>query len=139
MLAAREGGAKSFALQFAMILIACLRISPPDSSQNNHSITLPFSPVNLRALLSVLPPNQAEIVSAIGFKALEATNLLRFGDAVNNGHGPKSDAEVRRAALTLAREVQVQSDAQEAMQGDTARFAPLAMKMLGEAMFSNPP
>lgn len=139
MEAAREGGAKSFALQFAMILIACLRVSPPDASQRDHSITMPFNPVNLRPLLSVLPPNQVEIVSAIGFKALEATNLLRFGDSVKNGAGPRSDAEVRRAVLTLAREVQVQSDAQEAGQGDAARFAPLAMKILGEAMFLSPP
>ena len=97
---------------------------------------MPVNPVNLRPLLSVLPPNKVEIVSAIGFKALEATNLLRFARTPD---AKTEDTEVRRAVYQLAREVQAQSDEQEGWLGDVARYAPAVMKMLGEYMFMNPP
>lgn len=63
-------------------------------AHKEHRITMPFNPVNLRPLLSVLPPNEVEIVSAIGFKALEAADLLRFSRAANEN---ASAGEVRRA------------------------------------------
>lgn len=102
-------------------------------------MSIPFNPVNLRPLLSVLPLNGVEIVSTIGFKTLEAANLLRFARAAECVVDAKAEyAEVRRAVYQLAREVQAQSDEQEGCQGDVARYAPAAMKMLGEYMFMNP-
>ncbi|KAF7973748.1 hypothetical protein HWV62_14332 [Athelia sp. TMB] len=131
--AGRAAGARAFALQFAMVLIACLRVSPPAALNANgehqeHCVSMPVNPVNLRAQLSVLAPHAVEIVSAIGFKALEARDLLRF-----------ANADTRRAVYALAREVQAQSDAQEGWVGDVARCAPAAMKMLGEYIFAHPP
>ncbi|KAF7972386.1 hypothetical protein HWV62_18104 [Athelia sp. TMB] len=139
--AGRGVGARAFALQFAMVLIACLRVSPPaELHGEEHRITIPFNPVNLRPRLSVLPPHEVEIVSALGFTALEAADLQRFSSLASSSPSPGADDdEVRRAVLTLAREVQAQSDAQAGAQADVARYAPLAVRVLGESMFQNPP
>ncbi|KAF7978270.1 hypothetical protein HWV62_1108 [Athelia sp. TMB] len=139
--AGRAAGARAFALQLAMVLVACLRVSPPAALHGEeHRITIPFNPVNLRPLLSVLPPHGVEIVSALGFTALEAADLQRFFSLASSSPSPADeDEEVRRAVLTLAREVQAQSDAQAGAQVDVARYAPLAVRVLGASMFQNPP
>lgn len=88
-----------------LVLLACLRIGSPTSTLSyatrltqllayfsaffrdipfttdvtEHRVTLSYNPVNLRPRIST--KGAVEIVSALGFNALHASNLLRFDPA----------------------------------------------------------
>jgi hypothetical protein len=126
---ARKHGCKMFSVQLASILISCLRISPP-SDLVEHRVTLPYNPVNLRSRLST--NGAAEIVSALGFNTLEASDLLRFGSCTE-------DKATLEAVWTLAREIQAQITEQDEWHVDAARSAPIVMKTLAENIFAHPP
>jgi hypothetical protein len=125
---ARKNGCKLFSVQLASILISCLRISPPDPGE--HRVTLPLNPVNLRSRLST--NGTAEIVSALGFNALEALDLHRFVSCTG-------DEATLEAVWTLAREIQAQIAEQDAWQDDVARSSPSVMKTLADSIFTHPP
>jgi len=125
---ARKNGCKLFSVQLASILMSCIRISPPDSGE--HRITFLFNPVNLRSRLSTNPPT--EIVSALGFNAIEAADLQRFVKCTG-------DEATLEAVWTIAKEIQAHVAKQDEWQDDVARTAPVVIKTLAESVFARPP
>jgi hypothetical protein len=93
-------------------------------------VTIPFNPINLRSRLST--SGTTEIVSALGFQALEAGDLHRFVSCTG-------DEATTEAVWTLAREIQEQMKEQDGWQDDVARASPMVMKTLAEKVFTHPP
>ncbi|KAF7973749.1 hypothetical protein HWV62_14334 [Athelia sp. TMB] len=130
--AARAHAVRLFAVQWASVLLACMRLSPPATSAGEVRVVAPFTPVNLRARLATR--GRAELVSALGFGALEARDLGRFRAAVVEG----GDVGLVGAVWTLAGEIQAQLAEQESWHDDAVRYAPGALQALGK-FFADPP
>ncbi|KAF7982892.1 hypothetical protein HWV62_25144 [Athelia sp. TMB] len=129
--AARSHACKLFAVQWASVLLSCMRLSPPAPGADVR-VAAPFNPVNLRPRLATR--GRAELVSALGFGALEACDLGRFRAAAVGG----GDRGLARAVWTLAGEIQAQLAEQEAWHDDAVRYAPGALQVLGK-FFADPP
>lgn len=122
--AARRHACKLYSLQWASVLIANLRMNSPDPGADVN-VSFPFCPINLRPCISTL--GRAELVSALGFIALEALDLGRFrGAAVG-----RNDEELLEAVWTLAREIQAQLTESEPWREDAVRSVPIVLKALG--------
>lgn len=106
-----------------------MRLNPP-TDDANHCVSIPYNPVNLRPRISTI--GSAELVSALGFNALEALNLLRFRSSIDG------DKETLEAIWMLAQEIQAQLTEQELWHDDAVRCAPIVLKTLGE-FFTHPP
>ena len=108
-----------------------MRVNPPDPGADVRVIA-PFNPINLRPRIATR--ERAELVSALGFGALEACDLGRFRAPVVDG----GDCGIVQAVWTLASEIQVQLTEQEPLQADVVRYAPAALQVLG-GFYANPP
>ncbi|KAF7982891.1 hypothetical protein HWV62_25142 [Athelia sp. TMB] len=129
--AARSHACKLFAIQWASVLLACMRVNPPEPGADVRVIA-PFSPVNLRPRIATR--GRAELVSALGFGALEASDLGRFREAVVSG----GDFGLVQAVWTLASEIQAQLTEQEPWHDDAVRYAPPALQTFAK-FYGNPP
>lgn len=157
--ATRQHKVKLFATQFAINLIACMRVSPPPvvpptrvgaernfvGENGEHRITLSYNAVNLRPSLSTHTtegaggmPEKRELVSAIGFNTLDAKDLMRFRSIGGDNPGV-SDRETLDAIWTLAQEIQSQLTEQAAWDKDFTRCAPAVLGVLAGSLKTLPP
>lgn len=127
--ASRKHGPKMYSMQFASVLVACLRITPISHYAGEQRVTL-LNPVNLRSRLS--KNGASEIVSSLGFDSLEVDDLLKY-------YPMKDDKETTAAVWAIAKDIQEQMISQRPWKDDVSKVSPILMKTLAESMFANPP
>lgn len=135
-------------MQFAVNIIACMLVSPPPGEcESELRVTLPYSAVNLRPLLSTRGEGGTELVSALGFNTLDARDLMRFRSIaicsrIQESNRSRREGERERetveAVWTLAREIQAQLTEQAEWHGDFVKCAPVVLGTVVEA-FKNAP
>lgn len=104
-----------------------MRASPPPSNaEEEQRVTWPCNAVNLRRILNTL--GQAELVSALGFNAIDARDLMRFAAV---GAEDASEREILDAIWTLAQEIQEQLTMQAQWDKDFVKCAPIMLQTLG--------